>query len=78
MSRVESKVNNDMRSSLLGSNSISGLYKMRKLTSVRFRAITRSSGEILRCLGMMSAIKESDSRSEKRFPSQKNSLEFVK
>ena len=34
VSRVESEVNNDLRSSLLGSESISGLYKWRRLTFV--------------------------------------------
>jgi len=78
VSRGESEVNNDLRSSLLGSDSISGLYKLRRLTSVRLQAITRSIADILYCLGVMSAIRESESRSTKRFPSEQNSLESVK
>ena len=78
VSRVENKVNNDLRSSLLGSDSISGLYKLRWRKYVRFQAITRSIEDSLCCLRVMSAIKESDLRSEKRFPSQQNSLESVK
>ena len=38
--RVENEVNNDLRPSLLGSDSISGLYKSRKRDFVRFRALT--------------------------------------
>jgi len=40
VSRVENEANNDLSSSLLGSDSISGLYKLRKLLSVRFHAST--------------------------------------
>ena len=76
MSRVESEVNNDLRSSLIGSDSISGLFKWFRQSFVRSQAITQSSG--LYCVGVMSAIEESDSRSSKRFPSQQNSLESVK
>ena len=72
VSRVENEVNNDLRSSLLGSDSISGLYKSRGLESVRLKATIKDTS----CrLGVMSAIKESSSRSAKRFPSQQNSLE---
>ena len=78
VSRVENEVNNDLRSSLLGSDSNSGLYKARWQKSVQFQAITRSAEDSLCCLGVMPAINESDSRTAKRFPSQKNSLEFVK
>ena len=42
MNRVENEINNDLRSSLLGSDSRSGLYKLRSRKSVRFQAITRS------------------------------------
>ena len=78
MSRVENEVNNDLRSPLLASESISGLYKMKRRESVRLRTNTRSFEDISCCLGEMSAIKESDSRSAKRFPSQQNSLGSVK
>jgi len=39
VSRVENEVNNDLRLSLLGSDSISGLYKSRWRESVRFQAV---------------------------------------
>jgi len=79
VSRVEHEVNNDLRTSLLGSDSISGLYKARVLTCNRLQAVTTSFVEdIWYCLGVMSAIKESDSRSAKMFPSQQNSSESVK
>ena len=39
-SRVENEATNDLRSSLLGSDSISGLYKVRSQSPVRFRAGT--------------------------------------
>ena len=78
VSRVENEINNDLRSSLLGSESISGLYRSRKWRSVRFQAITLSIEDILCCLGVMSAIKESNSRSAKRFPSEQNSFKSVK
>ena len=71
VSRVENEFNNDLRSSLLGSDSISGLYKSRERESVGSKATI----EDISCrLGVMSAIKESSSRSAKRFPSQQNSL----
>ena len=78
VSRVENEVNNDLRSSLLASEIISGLYKSRRQDSMRCQNITRSFEDISCCLGEMSAIKESDSRSAKRFPSQQNSLGSVK
>ncbi|KIM63956.1 hypothetical protein SCLCIDRAFT_675735 [Scleroderma citrinum Foug A] len=78
VSRVEHEVNNDLRSSLLGSDSISGLYKFRRRKFVGFRANIRPIENISCCLGVMSTIKESGSGSEKRFPSQQNSLDSVK
>ena len=78
VSRVESEVNNDLRSLLHGSDSIIGLHKMRQSAFVRLQAITRSIEDILCRSGGMSATKESNSRSAKRFPSQQNSLESVK
>ena len=74
VSRADSKVNNNLRWSLLGSDSISGLYKWSKWKAGQVQASTRSSEDISCGLGVMSAIKESDSRSEKRFPSQQNPL----
>jgi len=68
--RVENEVNNDLSSSFLGSDRISGLYKNKSWPVVRFMAVTRS----LHWIGVMSAFKESDSR----FPSRENSLEAVK
>ena len=72
--RVESEANNDLSSSLLGSDSISGLYKSRRRDFVRFRAITRSIENSLEYLGVMSACKGSDLSPARRFPSQQNSL----
>jgi len=82
VSRVESEANNDLRSSFLGSDNISGLYKSSLWwLSVRFRANTLMEllkSRILRWIGVMSAFKESDLRSAMRFPSQENSLESVR
>ena len=75
VSRVENEANNDLRSLLLGSDSISGLYKSKQLTRVQSQTVIEDS---LCCLGMMPAIKEGDSRPERRFPSQQNSMEPVK
>ena len=77
VSRVENEVNNDLKSSLLGNNNISGSYKSRK-GFIRFQMITRSIEDISYCLGVMSTFKESDSRSAKRLPSQENSLQSEK
>ena len=77
VSRVESEVNNALRSSLLGSDSTSGLYKQRG-KPIQLEAIIRSSEDSLCCIGVMSAITEGDPRSVKRFPSQQNFLESVK
>ena len=78
VSRVENDVNNDLRSSLLGSDNISSSYKLRMRKSVRFQANLGSTEDILCYLGVMSAIKASDSRSEKRFLSQENSSGPIK
>jgi len=79
VSRVEHEVNNDLKTSLLGSDNISGLYKARMLRFDRSKAtMTSSIEDIWCCLGVMSAIKESDSRSAQRFPLQRNSLKCVK
>jgi len=75
------KHTNDLRSSFLGSDDISGLYKSRWLLPVQFQAVDQLPPyplKILCCPGMMSIIKESNSRSAKRVPSQQNSLEPVK
>ena len=40
VSRIESKVNNDLKSSLLGSDSIASFYRMRRSAFVRLQAIT--------------------------------------
>jgi len=40
VSRVEHEVNNDLRSSLFGSDSISGLYKVSSLRFCRWKAGT--------------------------------------
>ena len=77
VSRVENEVNNDLRSSLLGSDSISGLYKLAG-KSIGFRANIRPIEDISCCLGVMSTVKESGLRSAKRFPSQQNSLASAK
>ena len=69
VSTVESEVNTDLRSSLLGSDTISGLYKLRVHKSVRFQATLQSISCC--CLVIMSG---SDSR---RFPSRQNSLASV-
>ena len=47
MSQGESEVNTDLRSLLLGSDSITGLYKMRMSTSNRSQAVTLSIKDIL-------------------------------
>jgi len=78
VSRVDSKVNNVLRLSLLGSDSINGLYKWRKWKAGQVQASTKSSEDISCDLGVMFAIKESHLKSAKRFPSQQNSLESVK
>ena len=78
VSRVENEVNNDLRSSLLASESISGLYKLRWREFVRSQNNARSFEDISCCLGEMSTTKESDSRSARRFPSQQSSLGSVK
>ena len=77
-SGVESEVNNDLMSSLLGSDSISGLFKWRRMLSPGVQAIARPTVDISCYLGVMSAVKESDSRSAKRFPSQQNPMGSVK
>ena len=69
VSRIEIEVNNDLRSLLLGSDSIVGFYRMR-----------RSIEDILCCPRVMSAItvnEESDSRSTKWFPLRQNPLEYI-
>ena len=75
--RVESEANNDLRSSLLGSDNISGLCKKKKPGFVQSWAITRSIENGLGYLGVMSAFKASESMSAKRFPSQQNPLKSV-
>jgi len=78
VSRVEHEVNNDLKTLLLGSDSIRGLCKVRKWEFDGSKANT-SPVEVIWCsLGVMPAIKESGSRSAKRFPSQQNSSESVK
>jgi len=66
VSRVESEVNNDLKLSSLGSDSISELCKPRLRMFAEFQPI--QPYEDGSCF-LMSAI-ESDSRSAKRFPSQ--------
>jgi len=78
VSRVEHEVNNDLKTSSLGSDSISGLYKKRGLKFNGSQAVTLPFEDIEDCVLVMPAIKESDSRSAKRFPSQQNSSESVK
>jgi len=78
VSRVEYEVNNDLKTLLLGSDSIRGLCKERTLKFGGSKATTPSVEDIWYCLGVMSAIKESDSRSAQRFPSQQNSFKCVK
>ena len=78
VSRVENEVNNALRSSLFGSDSITGSYNLTGQTPVGFQVIIRYIEDILCRLGVMSAIKESGSRSAKRFPSQQKFLESVK
>jgi len=73
-SRVESEVNNDLKLSSLGSDSISELCKRKSRTSAKFQPLRLPKASL--CF-LMSAI-ESDSRSAKRFPSQQNFLESVK
>jgi len=74
VSRVESEVNNDLNLSSLGSDSISELFGLRSRASAQFEAVQRCNDSL--CF-LMSAI-ESGSRSAKRFPSRRNSLESVK
>ena len=84
MRRVERETNNDLRSSLLGSDRPSGLCNLMKPTELYVLTTSPSlwcpphCSDILCCLGVMVAFKESDLRSVKMFPSQKKSLEFVK
>ena len=72
VSRIQSEVNIDLRSSLLGSDSISGSNK-----GVQDSVCTQSKDISCR-LGVVSTFKDSDSRSAIRFPSQQNSSESVK
>jgi len=74
VSRVESEVNNDLKLSSLGSDSIRELCKPRSRKSAQLETIQRSKDS---SCSLMSAI-ESDSRSTKRFPSRENSFEPVK
>jgi len=74
VSRVESEVNNDLKLSSLGSDSISELCQWRSRMSGQFQPIPPRKN---RSRFLMSAI-ESGSRSAKRFPSRQNPLESVK
>ena len=75
--RVERETNNELKSSLLGSDRPSGLCNSYNLEEVFVIAMYRCS-DILCCVGVMFAVKESDLRSAKRFPSQQKSSESAK
>ena len=84
VSRVEKEANNDLKSSLLGSDRQSGSYNSTKQPKWSYALTALLSpwypplSDILCCLGVMFAFKESDSRSVKRFPSQQKSSKSVK
>jgi len=75
VSRVESEVNNDLKSSSLGSDSITELRKPRLQNFAQFEITQLGCKDSVRFI--TSAI-ESDLRSAKRFPSRQNSFESVK
>ena len=83
VSRVEMETNNDLKSSLLGSDRPSGLYNSVE-PPLKYAFTTSLSlwrpplSDILSCLGVMFAFKESNSGSVKRFPSQQKSSESVR
>ena len=80
VSRVEKETNNDLKSLLFGSDRPSGSYNSVKpsITTTSLSLWCPSLSDILCCLGVMFAFKESDLRSAKRFPSQQKSSESVK
>jgi len=84
VSRLEKEANNDLKSSFLGSDSPSGLYKMMEppkswcTLTTSFSLWCSYLADILCRLGAMPAFKESDLRSAKRFPSQQKDSEAVK
>jgi len=85
-SRVENETNNDLKSSLLGSERPSGLYNLMEPRSRRALSTVTTSfvvwypyfPDILCCLGVMFVFKERDLRSVKRFPSRQKDSESVK
>ena len=87
VSRVERETNNDLKSSLAGSDWQSGLYNGMKapesyaITRPLIMALSIWSlllVNILCSLGAMFAFKESDLQSARRFPSQRKYPESVK
>ena len=75
MNRVEREANNDLKSSLLGSDSPSGLYNSVKppewYTITTPLSLWRPPlSDILCCFGVMFTLKGSELNSAKRFPSQ--------
>ena len=84
VSRVEKVINNDLKSSLLGSDRPSGSYNSAKSPESWYALTVPLSfqyppfSDILCRFGAMFAVKESDLMSVKRFPSQQKSSESVK
>ena len=81
MARVAREVNNDLKSSLFGRDCIIGFCKTSKALysrTLRVQATTESLEDTSCSLGVISAFKECESTPAKRFPSQQNSLKFVK
>ena len=83
-SRVERETNNDLKSSLIGSDRPNGLYNSMEKPRWSYAVIASLSprwpplSDILCSFGVIFAFKESDLRSVKRFPSQQKSSESVK
>ena len=76
--RVERETTNELKSSLLGSDRPSGLCNLCDSEVYFVLAKYRHRSDILCCVGVMFAVKESDLRSAKRFPSQQKSSESAK
>ena len=84
MHRVERETNNELNSSLFGSDRPSGLCNLLKPSRQKSGFTEWSIFEYQHCsdilcrVGVMFAIKESDLRSAKKFPSQQKSSESAK
>ncbi|KIM56536.1 hypothetical protein SCLCIDRAFT_241605 [Scleroderma citrinum Foug A] len=84
VSRVEKETISDLKSSLLGSDRPSGLYNSVKRSGLWYALTMPLSlwcpprSDILCCLGVIFAFKESVLRSVKMFPSQQKDSESVK